>query len=76
MPLPIFHISCFQEFVDEIEKAFVGNLLPKQAQEDSVVNGIERSHNSIPYSTTHMKRAEQRLKSLTPLIHCSVVALR
>ena len=41
MPLPIFHISCFQEFVDEIEKAFVGNLLPKQAQEDSVVDGVE-----------------------------------
>src|SRR5712692_4329665 len=45
-------------------------------QEPLMRDLIERSHNSIPYSTTQMKRTEQRLKSLIPLIPCSGVALR
>ena len=37
---------------------------------------IQRSHNSLPYSTTQMKRTEQRLKSAIQHIHCSGIAFR
>src|SRR6266568_6044319 len=66
------HISCFQPLFDE----FTAGNSSNGSQQVLVRNVIERSHNSIPYSTTQMKRTGQRLKSAIQRIPCSDVASR
>jgi hypothetical protein len=45
MPVPVLQIACLEKLAEKLKEAFVGNLLAQQAQEDSMVNGIERSYN-------------------------------
>src|SRR5215469_7550416 len=68
----LVHISCFQPLFDEFDTRNSSN----RREQIFMADVIERSHNSIPYSTTQMKRTGQRLKSAIPHIPCSDVAFR
>src|SRR6266700_210378 len=68
----LLDVSRFQPLFDQ----FLAGNWANDLQEIVVCNVVERSHNSIPYSTTQMKRTGQRLKSAIQRIPCSDVASR
>jgi len=73
---PVFHQSRFQKTGDEFQETPISNAFCQAIEENFVMHVVKRSHNSIPYSTTQMKRTGQRLKSAIQRIPCSDVASR
>src|SRR5437868_7796963 len=64
----MLHQSCFEEASDEFEESLVSNTFCQTLQQNVMLDIVKRSHNSIPYSTTQIKRTGQRLKSVIPAI--------
>src|SRR5947209_4530165 len=68
--VPLFTISCFEQVFDQSEETIVFDFLSKDFHEDIMINMIKRSHNSIPYSTTRMKKIQERSRWWIPLTPC------
>src|SRR6516164_1714124 len=69
-------ITRLEKLSDDRYEPLIFDFLSEDIEQYFMIDVVKRSHNSIPYSTTRMKKTRPRWKSLIPLIPCSDVALR
>jgi hypothetical protein len=64
--LPIFYLSCLEEFSKQSDEPTIMKALAERFYQDGVIPTGKRAINLLPPSRTQIKRSPQKLRSLTP----------